>query len=209
MKRILFVLLFGFCVVIPAFALDQDKEKEPGSVPEYLRETGILTGYAHGNLMDKGSYKLIPVILRLGYNLDAKGLGFCDLIRPLADKLKMKPKGFTSLVNEFNLNTSWEPDSNIEIGWTLLLKYSYPVTAKFHPYCIGGVGLGYITQQTLEQSMQFGFTPQFGTGFSYFLKKELALNVEYRRHHFSNCNIKHPNSGINVDTFLLGISYFY
>jgi opacity protein-like surface antigen len=221
MKKIfLLSLLFVLCVSKCVFAAENENKKEtdknavlssqaspPGS--EYLREIGFMTGYAHGNLMEKGSYKIVPFILRLGYNLDAIGWGFCDLIRPITDKLKVKPKGSTGLMNEFNLNGVWAPDSNLEAGWTLLLKYSYPVTEKFHLYWIGGVGLAYITQHTREQSLQFGFTPQFGTGFSYFLKKDLALNVEYRRHHFSNARIKEPNSGINVNMFLIGVSYFY
>ncbi|MFH0917882.1 MAG: acyloxyacyl hydrolase [Candidatus Omnitrophota bacterium] len=210
MKKILICsCLFIFGISIYVFASDSQNEKEDGRGLPYTKEIGIISGYAHGNLQEKGSYKIIPVILRLGYSLDSIGLGFCDLIRPLADKLKMKPKGYTGLINEFHLNGVFAPDSNLEAGWTLLIKYSYPVTEKFHPYLIGGGGFGYITQHTREQSMQWGFTPQFGTGFSYFFKKDLALNVEYRRRHFSNANIKRPNGGINVNMFLIGISRFY
>ncbi|GEM_PF-383763 len=214
MKKIsVFSLLFVLGVATGVFAAESENKKDDVPVVPpptgYLREIGFMTGYGHGNLTEKGSYKLIPIILRFGYNLDAVGLGFCDLIRPLTDKLNMKPKGSTSLINEFNFNPVWAPNSNIEVGWTLLIKYSYPVTEKFHPYCIGGVGLEYITQHTREQSLQFGFTPQFGTGFSYFLKKDTAINVEYRRHHFSNASIKQPNGGINVDTFLIGLSHYY
>jgi len=211
MKKIfIYSCLFIFCMSICVFAADTENKKETtkDTFP-YIREIGFMSGYAHSNLQEKGSYKIIPAILRLGYSLDSVGLGFCDLIRPITDKLKMKPKGYTSLVNEFNLNGVFAPNSNIEAGWSLLIKYSYPVTEKFHPYGIGGVGLAYITQHTREQSLQFGFTPQFGAGFSYFFKKNLALNVEYRRRHFSNANIKRPNGGINVNMFLIGISWFY
>jgi opacity protein-like surface antigen len=202
--------LFIFCMSVCVFAAESENKKETAkdTLP-YIKEVGFISGYAHGNLQEKGSYKIIPAILRLGYSLDSVGLGFCDLIRPLADKFKMKPKGFTGIVNEFNLNGVFAPDSNLEAGWTILIKYSYPVTEKFHPYCIGGGGLAYISQHTREQSMQWGFTPQFGTGFSYFFKKNMALNMEYRRRHFSNANIKRPNGGINVNMFLIGVSWFY
>jgi opacity protein-like surface antigen len=83
------------------------------------------------------------------------------------------------------------------------------VTEKFHPYLIGGGGVMYITQHTREQSLQWGFTPQFGTGVTYFLKKNMAVNLEYRRRHFSNASIKQPNSGINADMFMVGFSWFY
>jgi opacity protein-like surface antigen len=212
MKKILALSLILACFTsFPVFAADGQNTEKNGQKQDlpYTKEIGIITGYAHGNLSEKGSYKIIPVILRLGYSLDSMGLGFCDLIRPIADKWEMKPKGYTGLINEFHLNGVFAPDSNLEAGWTLLIKYSYPVTDKFHPYLIGGGGFGYITQHTREQSMQWGFTPQFGTGFSYFFKKNVALNLEYRRRHFSNANIKRPNGGINVNMFLVGVSWFY
>ena len=205
MKKILVLsCIFAAFISLNAFALDvenTEKEDKQSDLP-YTKEIGIISGYAHGNLQEKGSYKIVPVILRLGYSMDSWGLGFCDLFRFI-------PKGYTGLINEFHLNGVFAPDSNLEAGWTLLIKYSYPVTEKFHPYLIGGGGIGYITQHTREQSMQWGFTPQFGTGFSYFFKKNIALNLEYRRRHFSNANIKRPNGGINVNMFLAGVSWFY
>ncbi len=194
--------------VFAAEAREADKDSQKPELP-YIKEVAIFSGYAHTMLAEKGSYKVTPVILRLGYSMDSVGLGFCDLVRPLAKKWDMQPKGYTAIINEFNLNSVWEPDSNLEAGWTLLIKYSYPVTDKFHPYLIGGGGIGYMTQHTREQSLQWGFTPQFGTGFTYFIKKNMAVNLEYRRRHFSNANIKRPNSGINANMFLAGVSWFY
>jgi opacity protein-like surface antigen len=210
-KIILLGLIFASVMTLSAFADEgqkTDKKDQEQELP-YIKEIGMMTGYAHGILDEKGSYKIIPAILRLGYSMDSWGLGFCDLIRPLANKLKMAPKGYTGLINELHLNTVFAPDRNLEVGWTLLIKYSYPVTEKFHPYLIGGGGVQYISQHTREQSTQWGFTPQFGTGFSYFFKKNLALNLEYRRKHFSNASIRSPNRGINVNMFLIGISWFH
>ncbi|PIQ85730.1 MAG: hypothetical protein COV73_05535 [Candidatus Omnitrophica bacterium CG11_big_fil_rev_8_21_14_0_20_43_6] len=204
MRRI-FIFSCIFTLFASLCALAEDKQSD---LP-YTKEIGIISGYAHGSLQEKDSYKIIPVILRLGYSLDSVGLGFCDIIRKITDRPEMKLKGYTGLINEFHLNGVFAPDSNLEAGWTLLIKYSYPVTEKFHPYLIGGGGIGYITQHTREESTQWGFTPQFGTGFSYFFKKDMALNMEYRRRHFSNANIKKPNGGINVNMFLIGVSWFY
>ena len=212
MKKISILGLILACfIALPALADEVQKTAQNSKKDDlpYIKEIGFMTGYAHGLLDEKGSYKVIPAILRLGYSMDSWGLGFCDLIRPLANKLKMNPKGYTGLINELHLNTVFTPDSNLEVGWTLLIKYSYPVTEKFHPYIIGGGGVQYISQHTREQSTQWGFTPQFGTGFSYFFKKNLALNLEYRRKHFSNASIRQPNKGINMNTFLVGLSWFY
>jgi opacity protein-like surface antigen len=211
MKRIfLFSGIFFSCLSLCVFASDtqEQKEKEQWRFP-YTKEVGIISGYAHGNLKEQGSYKIIPVIVRLGYNLDSMGFGFCDLIRPVASKLDMEPKGFTEFMLELNFNTVVRPDSNVESGAAILLKYSYPLTEKIYPYVLGGGGMAYITLDTREEATQWGFTPQIGTGITYFLQKDLALNMEYRYRHFSNANIKEPNEGINVNMFLFGFSWYY
>ena len=202
--------MFVFCLSLYAFASDlQDKkEDEKWSFP-YTKEIGIISGYAHGNLKEKGSYKIIPGIVRLGFNLDSIGFGFCDLLRPVARKLDIKLKGFTEIILEPYANAVVSPDSNVEAGCTILLKYSYPLTQKIYPYALGGGGAAYISQHTREESTQWGFTPQLGAGFSYFFRKDTALNVEYRYRHFSNADLKKPNDGINVNLFLIGISWFY
>jgi len=211
MKRML-VLIFMFisCFSICAVASDlqENKEDEKWSFP-YTKEIGIISGYAHGNLEEKGSYKIIPAILRLGFNLDSIGLGFSDLLRPIARKIDMEPKGFTEFMLELYANTVVSPDSNAEAGCAIFLKYSYPLTQKIYAYALGGGGVGYISQHTREQSTQWGFTPQIGTGLTYFFREDTALNLEYRYRHFSNADIEKPNDGINVNMFLIGISLFY
>ncbi len=202
--------MFVFCLSLRAFASDsQNKgEEQKWSFP-YVHETGILTGFARAKLDEKGNYDIIPAIARFGYNLDAIGFGFCDLLRPIFGKLRVKPKGFTEFILEPFINTVISPNYNIEAGCTILLKYSYPLTEKIYPYAIGGGGGAFITQHTREEATQWGFTPQIGAGVSYFFRKDTALNVEYRYRHFSNADIKEPNTGINVDMFLFGISFFY
>ncbi len=210
MLRLLFLsLMFVFCLFLRAFAVDSssmDKELK-WSFP-YVHETGIFTGFARTKLDEKGNYDIIPAIGRFGYNLDSIGFGFCDLLSPVFDKVHVKPKGFTEFILEPFINTVINPNYNIEAGCAILLKYSYPLTEKIYPYAIGGGGGAYITQHTREEATQWGFTPQLGTGVLYFFKKDTALSVEYRYRHLSNANIKEPNTGINVDMFLVGISFF-
>lgn len=202
----LFVLSLSVC----AFAMDiqNEKKNEKWSFP-YTKETGIITGYAHGNLRDKGSYKIIPGIMRLGFNMDSVGLGFCDILHPIARKLGIRLKGFTEFLLEGYVNTVASPDRNVEAGAAIFLKYSYPLTRKIYPYAFGGGGVGYMSQHTREQSLQYGFTPQVGAGVSYFFRKDAALSFEYRYRHFSNADLKEPNDGININMFLAGISWYH
>ncbi len=202
--------IFVFCLSLRAFASDsQNKNEEQKWSFPYVYETGILTGFARTKLDEKGNYDIIPIIARFGYNLDSIGFGFCDLLNSIFGKLHVKPKGFTEFILEPFINTVISPNYNIEAGCTILLKYSYPLTEKIYPYAIGGGGGAFITQHTREEATQWGFTPQIGAGVSYFFRKDTALNVEYRRRHFSNADLKEPNTGINVDMFLFGISFFY
>ena len=196
-------LVFIFSLSLYAYGADaqdkkQDTKEEEGLSSSYAGEIGILTGYAHGNLKRKGSYKVIPGIARVGFNLN-----------PLIEKLNVQPKGFTELLLEPFVNTVTTPHTNVETGCGILLKYSYPVTQKIHPYVLGGVGMAFLSQHSVFQSTHWGFTPQAGGGISYFFMKNTALNLEYRFRHFSNAGIRQPNDGINLNMFLVGISCFY
>ena len=202
--------MFVFCLSLYSFAADvQDKKADEKWSFPYTKEIGVISGYAQGKLEEKGSYKIVPGIIRLGFNLDSIGFGFCDILHPVARSLNIKLKGFTEFLLEPYVNAVVSPDSNVEAGAVILLKYSYPLTQKIYLYALGGGGVGYISQHTREQSLQWGFTPQIGAGISYFFRKDTALSFEYRKRHFSNANIKQPNDGINVNMFLAGISWFY
>jgi len=209
-KYLISLILFFLALPLTAYAetiSDNPSEKEMGL--EYTKEIGVFTGYAKGKLDEKGSYRIIPGIVRLGFNLNSIGFGFTDLIKPITDKLKVRPKGFTELILEPFINTVIKPDDNLEAGCAILLKYAYPATKKLYPYVLGGGGVLYMSQHTREQSTQYNFVPQIGAGVTYFIRKGLALNAEYRYRHLSNAGLEHPNKGINVNMILIGLSLFY
>jgi len=102
-----------------------------------------------------------------------------------------------------------QPDTNMECGLVLLSKFAYPLTEKIHPYIFGGGGVMYITQHLREQATQYNFTPQVGAGASFWLKPDVALNVEWRWRHFSNADLKEPNDGVNANMIFAGVSWFF
>jgi hypothetical protein len=210
LKKIL-VIIF---LILPvcSYAVEttpEDKPTEEAWHFPFNHEIGIITGFASGHLEEQRDYRLIPGIVRLGFNLNSIGFGFTDLIKPIADKFHFKTKGFTEIILEPFINTVITPHTNIEVGCGILLKYSYPLTEKLYPYGIAGGGVIYFTQHTHVQSLQYGFNPQLGLGFTYFFKKDLALNAEYRYRHLSNAGIKQPNKGINIGMVLVGLSKFF
>jgi len=202
--KILAVFLAVFILSAPAFARDDQR-------PEYLKELGVLVGYGDTSVRDKNDYRALPVILRVGVDMDKMELGICDWIEKGAALFgrEWELKGYTEFLLEPFLSYVPSPDDNFEGGFVIAIKFAYPLTEKFHPYAFGGGGVMYITQHLREQSTQYNFTPQLGAGFSYFFKPGWALNAEYRYRHFSNAGLKHPNDGINIDMVLVGITRFF
>jgi opacity protein-like surface antigen len=186
-------------------ALDQQeasqapsKAKETSAHPRWLKEIGILSGYARGPLDDKPNYELVPTILRFGMDLN-----------PFINKFGLDTKGLFEIQLEPFINTVVSPNNNVEVGSNFVLKYAFPLTKRFLPYVEGGLGMLYMSQHTREQSTQYNFLPQGGAGLMYFLKDNLALTLGYRYRHLSNNSFKSPNSGINVDMYLAGLSIVY
>ncbi len=208
MKHTLFIFLF--CLVIPVTLKAENLKDNTPNGQDFVKEYGFMTGFARGDLArTEDDYEIVPFILRFGYNLNVKGLGFTDLLKPAFDKFGIKPKGYTEFIFEPFVNSVVGPDSNIEAGFGIFLKYSYPLFERLHPYGIAGGGAVYMSQETHEQSTQYNFIPQVGAGISYFINDKCTFNVEYRYRHLSNADIKTPNRGINVNMILTGISWYY
>ena len=165
----------------------------------WLREIGLLTGYAAAPLSEKtGDYEIIPLLPQFGFD-----------INPLARKLNIKPKGVFSFVVEPLMNVVINPDTNAEVGCSGFLKYSQKVTSRIAPYIEGGVGMIYTTQHTHEQGTQYNFITQAGVGLQFFLTHKWALTGGYRFRHLSNAGLDGDNEGINHHFALMGMSYFF
>jgi len=184
MKKLL-VLFFLFLALLPSvYALDGVE---------------VFSGYLDGHLDDtKKDYQAVPLLVGLIFDL-----------KPLTSKIGINPKGRVDFILEPFINTVTSPDSNVEVGSNFLFEYVFPLSEKFQPYVKGGIGALYMSQHTKEQSTQYNFLPQGGGGIRYFIKDNVALNFEYRYRHLSNASLKHPNSGIDANMYLGGITIFF
>ncbi|MEW5759053.1 MAG: acyloxyacyl hydrolase [Candidatus Omnitrophota bacterium] len=194
MKKIVLIIMFLFIFSSFSFSADDQEESKKG----ILRELGVYGGYAKGHLDRQGPYHVAQMGLRFGFDMN-----------PLLAKIHLKPPiGEFDFVIEPFINPIIDPRSNVELGAALMFKYMLPLSKRFSIYAEFGAAPSYYTLHTQEQSTQFNFIDQAGGGFYVFLKDGLALNAGYRRRHMSNASIKRPNSGINTDSYLLGLSYF-
>jgi hypothetical protein len=159
----------------------------------------IFSGFLKANLEEKrDNYIGIPVCLALNF----------DIKKPSTSS-GILSKGRVNFVVEPFITTIFSPDTNIEVGTNLLLKYTYPLSKRVKTYIKGGAGVLYMSQHTREQSTQYNFLPQAGLGFHFFLNEKTAISCEYRYRHLSNASVKHPNSGIDADIALGGVSFFF
>ncbi|MBU1121874.1 MAG: acyloxyacyl hydrolase [Candidatus Omnitrophota bacterium] len=158
----------------------------------------VFSGYLEANIREKNEYQGIPLFI--AFNFDAN---------PTFSNIGLEPEGDLNFVVEPFFHTIISPDLNIEIGSNFLMKYSYPLTERIHPYAKGGLGVVFMTQHTREQSTQYNFLPQVGGGIQFFLNEITALSLEYRYRHLSNASFKRPNKGIDTNLILTGISYFF
>jgi hypothetical protein len=177
----------------------QDTEKvtqERGEVSKYTAKIEFLTGYGLAKLREKGSYRLMPIFV--DFNFDLKPI----IPQKIANCLGLLQVGLEPFVVPV-----FDPNGNVELGNNFTIKIGLlPETERFQPYVRCGIGFIYLTQHTREQGTQFNFNEFGGAGVHYFLKKNLALTLEYRYRHTSNAGMRDPNSGINTNFALCGIA---
>jgi len=165
--------------------------------PKCLEGIEFFTGFGWGKLRKKQDYHLTPLMVDFDLNL-----------KSLTQKINFNPKQLLQFQIEPFISFVSQPDINVEIGTSFLLKIGIlPQTSKFQPFILVGPGMVYMTQHTREQSTQFNFTEQAGIGIHYFFRKNIAFTLEGRFRHLSNSGIKHPNTGINTQFIFAGISY--
>ncbi|HAJ57829.1 MAG TPA: hypothetical protein DCL35_08755 [Candidatus Omnitrophica bacterium] len=196
--RAVFFIVLALSLVsflaLPAFA---DRPAEgPG---KWLQEVGVITGFVSGELKHQKDFNAVVTGMRFGFDL-----------KPFTKKMfNFEPKGLLELVYEPFINTITHPDGNVELGLPFFFKYAYPLTSKFYPFIEVGTGPYYMSLSTYEQSTQFNFISQGGAGFSYFIKDDMSVNLEYRRRHVSNASIKEPNGGLDADVYIIGLSWYF
>ncbi|MCF7873282.1 MAG: acyloxyacyl hydrolase [Candidatus Omnitrophica bacterium] len=163
-----------------------------------LDSVDVLSGYLEANLEEKDEYRAIPLLVGLNFN----GNSFFE-------RVGLDLPGRVDFILEPFVNTVVNPDKNIEVGSNFLIKYTLTLTKKVQPFVKAGAGVVYMSQHTKEQSTQYNFLPQAGGGIQYFFSDRVALNLEYRYRHLSNAGAKHPNSGIDSDLILCGLSFYF
>lgn len=198
MKKAKFFVLAFLLTINIIFLSTCLAEEAVTAPPKCLEGMEFYTGFGWGKLVRaKRNLNIIPFIVDFDFNL-----------KPLIQKLKLKPQQLVQFQLEPFLSGISSPEGGMETGLSFLFKMGVlPETAKFQPYIKAGVGMVYMSLHTNEQGTQFNFIDQGGIGMHYFFRKNIAFNLEGRIRHLSNAGIDQPNHGINSYFVLTGLTY--
>ncbi len=117
-------------------------------------------------------------------------------------------KGRHELLVELPLHLAVDPKVSPMVGGYLLGCWKFTSLKEFIPYVFAGGGILYVDLGLPTMGSRLDFSYQGGTGLQYFMRKNMAVNLEYRYHHISNAGTAEPNEPLNSSKVLLGVSYF-
>jgi hypothetical protein len=168
----------------------------------FWREKGVLTGFGHGiDSLNIPEGRYVPVFFMAHFGWD-----------PLKNKewKKTIPGIFTIYFQpQFNpvfVRKAGKTVKDIEFGLNIGFKHMYPITSGWYAYMFIAAGPHFISVHTIKQTRGFIFSDNFGVGTSVFIKRDLALNFEFRLRHLSNGDTRQPNQGINTFNYHIGVS---
>ena len=118
-------------------------------------------------------------------------------------------RGNPELRLELFSGAQFDPDTRWFVGLTPHLRYNFATGTRWIPFVDGGAGVTATSIGRPDLSGTFEFNLQPGGGVLWFIKDNLALDLEARYVHWSDAGINHPNLGLNGVTGLLGLTYFF
>jgi len=117
-------------------------------------------------------------------------------------------KGRHELLMELPVHLTLDPRVSPMVGGYLLGSWKFTSIEGWAPYVFAGGGILYVDLGLPTMGNRLDFSYQGGTGVQYFLRKDLALSLEYRYHHISNAGTAMPNEPLNSSKILFGVSVF-
>ncbi|MFQ5520603.1 MAG: acyloxyacyl hydrolase [Candidatus Methylomirabilia bacterium] len=94
-------------------------------------------------------------------------------------------------------------------GLKIAVRYHFLGASPVFPYVEALMGAGGTSLNVRETRSNFTFVLEGGAGLSYFVTQGVALTAGYRFQHTSNGNTDSPNVGVNSDTGVVGVSFFF
>jgi lipid A 3-O-deacylase len=103
----------------------------------------------------------------------------------------------------------YQPKGAYLFGLTPLLRYNFATGSRWMPFVDAGAGVSLTDIGQPDLGTPFEFNLQAGAGLNYFLRKNLALTLQYRFLHVSNARIDSPDYGVNANVVSAGLTWFF
>jgi opacity protein-like surface antigen len=194
MTRILLLAALAVLIIAPSAARADDGVDLKSARYEY----SLLSGYGitHRGFGDtRTQVQTFDMIGRFGWFLSRElGSGWY--------------KGRHELLVELPVHLTVDPRVSPMVGGYLLGSWKFTSLESWAPYIFAGGGILYVDLGLPTMGSRLDFSYQGGTGVQYFIRKDLALSLEYRYHHISNAGTATPNEPLNSSKILLGVSVF-
>ena len=192
--------MLALCVLFPLHAIADSAagvhEADEKQRKVRFDELTFLSGYVWGDLKRNDNLEIIPFSVRIGFDIN-KLMG-------------IQGRNTLQLGIEPFVNTILNPEEGIETGLNVGLRYITPLTDSVSFFGEVSSGPAYFSIDTVEQDdYGFNFISQFGAGLQFKMTQNIVFNAGYRFRHRSNAGLSSPNSGINTNMFLTGVSFSY
>ena len=165
----------------------------------YLNEVGVGSGYASGTLKsDPRNFVVYPAFVRMGFNMNSLvGMDGCQ------SKLQFVLEPF--------INSIAEPETGVETGCSIGLRYLHPLSASVDLFTEASFAPMFLSIKSAEQGAAgFNFLDQLGAGLQCKVSKSTAIFAGYRFRHISHAGLAdRSNAGINSNAFVAGFSWLY
>jgi len=207
-NRLIFSILFFLNLAIPSLKAqelsDSIKISKPIKTHSWsVLERGFVIGYGYGvngENLPEGIYSPLFFMGKLAVDFP-KYNG--NLNKHSRVALVFEPQINLVFLRDRGPNTL-----QYELGLGIGIQYRYLWTEKISFFTNLLVGPQYFSTKTIRQTTGLIFSDNLGAGSTYTFKNHWAISAEFRIRHMSNANIVLPNSGINTNNFLFGISHF-
>ena len=188
-------LMLQFCLPAPAAAVDAVEVLTKGTWATGLQLGGGAQNNVEGHRTISG-VSFVNIEPRVGYfPFEQFGKGW---IRGAFE---------TGLEGWFQYYLS--PEQATAEGLKIALRYHILGFGPLVPYVEGTAGAAGTSLKVMEIDSPFTFVLEAGAGFSYFVTRELAVNVGYRFQHISNGHTYDRNRGFNSDSGVIGLTYYF
>jgi opacity protein-like surface antigen len=118
-------------------------------------------------------------------------------------------RGNWEVRGEFFGGAQFSPSTEWFVGLTPHLRYNFATGTRWIPYFDGGAGVSATSIGPPDLSHYFEFNLQAGAGVRWFIRDNVALDIEARYLHMSCAGINQPNLGLNNVNGMVGISWFF